>query len=366
MMKDIKTTVVTAGLDNSLELKEFFILSSSVFCITSEKEVVPAALSIAKMSLKDGVVATYHVILQAGNIPRGYMADCIANSKATHNIPLDYDKAAGDYNKVLEDILIFMMEGCRHDDSRVPPLYCDPKQFGQNMLVLDWLLEKANSDLTDDIEFRLYSLPALLFYMVKVATSEVNSSASRSRTSSRITEVNKVPSVSIAEAHLNRDTFMYLTDCCDWHLLSEVGRYHCCKAIVLGYSFILLSLVCPLYSLPLLEVSHMPAGYTRPDLCSKSLTRSAASDVSNVTGSSRGQRGSGTSKASSEASQSSSFNLSSYSRNGTATSQRDSILHYLKGKGRGISHQGRIFPVGRVGRIKAESSLDLSSDMSFI
>ena len=102
MMKDIKTTVVTAGLDNSLELKEFFILSSSVFCITSEKEVVPAALSIAKMSLKEGVVATYHVILQAGNVPRGYMADCIANSKATHNIPLDYDKAAGDYNKVLE------------------------------------------------------------------------------------------------------------------------------------------------------------------------------------------------------------------------------------------------------------------------
>ena len=106
-----------------------------------------------------------------------------------------------------------MMEGCRHDDSRVPPLYCDPKQFGQNMLVLDWLLEKANSDLTDDIEFRLYSLPALLFYMVKVATSEVNSSASRSRTSSRITEVNKVPSVSIAEAHLNRQGVNILPQC---------------------------------------------------------------------------------------------------------------------------------------------------------
>ena len=128
---------------------------------------------------------------------------------------------------------------------------------------------------------------------------------------------------------VSRDTFMYLTDCCDWHLLSEVGRYHCCKAIVLGYSFILLSLVCPLYSLPLLEVSHMPAGYTRPDLCSKSLTRSAASDVSNVSGSSRGQRGSGTSKASSEASQSSSFNLSSYSRNGTTTSQVILISHVV-------------------------------------
>lgn len=58
--------------------------------------------SLAKISLKSGVMRTHHVLVDPGNIPRGYLADCIEISNKTHNIPVDYPGLCGDYNKILE------------------------------------------------------------------------------------------------------------------------------------------------------------------------------------------------------------------------------------------------------------------------
>ena len=58
--------------------------------------------SLARFSLKSGVMATYEVLVDPGNIPRGYLADCISFSNKTHNIPVDYPGLCGDYNKILE------------------------------------------------------------------------------------------------------------------------------------------------------------------------------------------------------------------------------------------------------------------------
>ena len=210
-----------------------------------------------------------------------------------------------------------MMEDGNTESSKLPPLYCDPKKYGQNMLVMDWILAKSNSDLKEEVEFKYYSLPALLFNLAKVSVS--SSSSSKSSIKSGNTESCKVPTINIAEDHLNRDTFMYLTDCCDWHRESDVGRYYCCQAIVLGYSFILFSLVCPLHSIPLRAGPHFPPGYSRPDLVKKTTSTSTSSRdrTRAVPG-----PGSSSSRIASESSRSESiYKSGSYSTTGSTASQ---------------------------------------------
>ena len=89
-------------LEASLETKMFYLLTTSVFCVTAEKQIVPAELSLARFSLKAGVVGTYQVLVEPGTVPRGYLADCVANSLATHHIPVDHPGLCGDYNQILE------------------------------------------------------------------------------------------------------------------------------------------------------------------------------------------------------------------------------------------------------------------------
>ena len=136
------------------------------------------------------------------------------------------------------------------NDEILPPLYGNPKHFGQDKLFLDWILRKSSSSLMGGTKFQLFSLPALLYELAR--SSPLGEGGDR----------NRVPSLMVAEAQLERDTFMYLTETCPLHGEGQPGRYYCCRANVLGWSFILFSLVCPLYSLPLLEDSHRPHGYT--------------------------------------------------------------------------------------------------------
>ena len=62
-------------------------MHTNVFCLTAEGGVVPAELSLARMSLRKGVEEVYHVLLEPGIL--GYRAEYTENSKATHKIPLD-------------------------------------------------------------------------------------------------------------------------------------------------------------------------------------------------------------------------------------------------------------------------------------
>ena len=110
------------------------------------------------------------------------------------------------------------------DEDILPPLYCSPKDFGQNQLFLDWILEKSSSNLMGDTQFQLSSLPALLYELSHQSQLADELEERRS----------KVPSILVAETQLARDTFMYLTETCEWHGEGQPGRYYCCKAAVLG------------------------------------------------------------------------------------------------------------------------------------
>ena len=274
----------------------------------------------------------------------------------------------------------------------LPPIYCDPTDFGQNRLFLAWILEKSSSTMMGDTEFQLFSLPALLYELYQSAEMAGEEKGRRSL----------VPSLVVAETQLARPTFMYQTETCELHGEGQPGRYHCCQARVLGWSYILLSLVCPLLSLPLLEDSHRPHGYSDPqlarssrgksslsqsDLPSSNPSSSAPSSTSSVFGGSEADseaagkqpRGSGLSQISGG---SSSYKPGTYSRTGSLASQvwclvlsglvislllfQSNLFVYLAGKGRGVSHHGRVIPMSQLRRADQSSSLDITSEKSYL
>ena len=85
MKTDIKSKVDRALMNQRLEDECFYLLHTNVFCLTAEGGVVPAELSLARMSLRMGVEEVYHVFIEPGTFPKGYRVDCTENSKATHN-----------------------------------------------------------------------------------------------------------------------------------------------------------------------------------------------------------------------------------------------------------------------------------------
>ena len=260
MMKlDIKEKIELAKREDRLEDSSFYLLHTNIFCFTSEKEIVPAELSLAKFSLKEGVHSidkvygeVYQVFIEPGQIPRGYMRDCLANSKATHKIPLDFNLFDGDYGRIVEDILEILLE----DDEGIPPLYCMPKYFTQNQMVLEWLIKKSGTDLISKDDLQVYSLPQLLYEMTREGEESVDTSLGSSLASGSLVR-NRVPTLALAEAQLDRDTFMLMPGMsCNWH--TEVESLHCCQAQVLSWAYILFSLVCPLLSIPMLPGRHRP------------------------------------------------------------------------------------------------------------
>ena len=267
MMKlNIKEKIELAKREDRLEDSSFYLLHTNIFCFTSEKEIVPAELSLAKFSLKEGVHSidkvygeVYQVFIEPGQIPRGYMRDCLANSKATHKIPLDFNLFDGDYGRIVEDILEILLE----DDEGIPPLYCMPKYFTQNQMVLEWLIKKSGTDLISKDDLQVYSLPQLLYEMTREGEESVDTSLGSSLASGSLVR-NRVPTLALAEAQLDRDTFMLMPGMsCNWH--TEVESLHCCQAQVLSWAYILLSLVCPLRALPLLSGRHKPEEEERLD-----------------------------------------------------------------------------------------------------
>ena len=222
MKAEIREVVELAKMEDRLEDAPFYIVHTNIFCMTAEKDIVPAELSLAKLSLREGVQSidkvygeVYQVFIEPGPVPRGYLGDCLANSKATHKIPLDFHSFVGDYKRIIEDILEILME----EDKGLPPIYCMPKHITQNRLVLEWLIDKSGTDLIAKEELRLYSLPDLLHQMTRASDVDTSLDTSTASSVSSVSLVrNRVPTVALAEAQLDRDTFMLMPRMsCSWH-----------------------------------------------------------------------------------------------------------------------------------------------------
>ena len=104
MKTDIKSKVYRALMNQKVENECFY---TNVFCLTAEGGVVPAELSLVRMSLTR-VEEVYQVVIEPGTLPKGYRAYCTENSKATHKIPLDLVLFSGNYQQIVEDMLEFL------------------------------------------------------------------------------------------------------------------------------------------------------------------------------------------------------------------------------------------------------------------
>jgi len=252
MKNDIKTMVDKALMNQKVEDEVFYLFHTNIFCITAEGRVVPAEMSLARISLRQGVQETYHVFIEPGPIPKGYRADCTENSNATHKIPLDLAMFNSNYQEIVEDVLEFLLSLSGSGD--LPPLYCLPKYKRQNQMVLSWLLDRVDEDLAKEVNFKLYSLPVLLYELAREENKSTNTSLSLSSISGCDT---KVPTISIAEVQLGRDMFIYTPGLsCSWH--EDLETYLCTTATVIRWAYILFSLCCPLYSLDLVPGKHSP------------------------------------------------------------------------------------------------------------
>ena len=79
MKTDIKSKVDRALINQRVEDECLYLLHTNVFCLTAEGGVVPAELSLARMSLMKGVEEVYHGLIEPGTMPKGNRADCTEN-----------------------------------------------------------------------------------------------------------------------------------------------------------------------------------------------------------------------------------------------------------------------------------------------
>ena len=251
MKLDVKNMVDEAIGSHQVEDSCYYLIHTNVFCITAEGGVVPAELSLMRISMRNGIEETFHVFLDPGAIPKGYRADCVENAEATHKIPLDLVYLDGNYKKILEDILEFLLTA---ESDGLPPLFCLPKHNRQNQLVLEWLLTRYRSDLASEVNFRLYSLPVLLYELVREDNRSVSKSFS---TFSASSFDSRVPTITIAEAQLDRDNYIYIPGLsCAWH--EDVETCHCTTATLHRWSFLMFALTNPLYELEVVPGKHCP------------------------------------------------------------------------------------------------------------
>ena len=81
----VTNMVKKAALEGSLESTKFNVLEVNFFARIDECNMyVPAEISVAEFSLKEGVVNMYHSFPRPGNIPLGYKRECMENSNKSH------------------------------------------------------------------------------------------------------------------------------------------------------------------------------------------------------------------------------------------------------------------------------------------
>ncbi|XP_059473227.1 uncharacterized protein LOC132195320 isoform X2 [Neocloeon triangulifer] len=132
-IEDIEQTIDALDAETTLQTKEFFICHANSHVRTlKDGVVVPCEVAICKYTIKDGVIDTYEKILNIRPIPRGYAADAMQNSEATHKIPTPAE-GLGETNAelVFREILKFMLPDMPIDTLNlkelhklpVPPMY---------------------------------------------------------------------------------------------------------------------------------------------------------------------------------------------------------------------------------------------------
>jgi len=185
----VATMVENGSLAGTLETTTFNIIESNVFVkIEEDKVYVPAEISIAKFSLREGVVEVYQAFPRAGAIPLGYKRECLESSNHGHKIPL-------------EDMAVMDADVSNNNNNKTVEF--QPKTDGQ--IAKDIVAHLAGTDAVLGVLHTIINRSSLRMPVIKfLPLPELFYKLANSSK-----EGEKIPSAGITESELNSERFLY-------------------------------------------------------------------------------------------------------------------------------------------------------------
>ncbi|XP_015278036.1 PREDICTED: protein maelstrom homolog [Gekko japonicus] len=108
---------------------------------------LPCEIGCVKYSLKDGIIADFHLFIDSGAVPRGFRFHCQAASDATHRIPISgVELASSSHSVVFRDLCMFIQP----HRNNWPLVYCK----SDDLFRVNWCLKymAAEAGITNQLK----------------------------------------------------------------------------------------------------------------------------------------------------------------------------------------------------------------------
>lgn len=242
----------------------FHIMHVNTWTVSSEtSDVFPAEIAMVEMSLGKGVTGQWLQMVDPGEMPPGYKGDMKIHSEKYHKIWLDNTELTDNYCDIVKHIEKHLR--CRkgeeyvgqevsipgYEDIALPfhyvaaqergllPIYVMPEHKEVIGDSLKWLCNQAKLPYV----FVLYELPYLFRQLLEAAPQELPTKMT----------------LTIAEAHLQRDVFFYTRGVsCPYH--EEVESCLCAGGAAVRLAYIICDFCCQVYDIKPKEGRHLPLG----------------------------------------------------------------------------------------------------------
>nr|XP_056714676.1 protein maelstrom homolog [Euleptes europaea] len=116
---------------------------------------LPCEIGCVKYSLKEGIIADFHLFIDTGAVPRGFRFHCQAAGNATHRIPIsDSELASASHSVVFRDLCMFIQP---HRDNS-PLMYCK----SDDLFRVNWCLKRIAEEAGTTNQLKLLSVEDLM------------------------------------------------------------------------------------------------------------------------------------------------------------------------------------------------------------
>uniref|UniRef100_W8CE96 Protein maelstrom 1 n=3 Tax=Ceratitis capitata TaxID=7213 RepID=W8CE96_CERCA len=242
MQRFIQMTVRNSVKNCQLETQSYFFIMVNYFVKSLKGNIyVPAEISVAEYSLKDGVCRKYHTFVNPGPKIYGLQYEAQHHSESTHKLPLP-PNAKGEANMglIYSNVLDFIRN---QESGEYPPVYTFPEAKQIVESVLDFLKKDSPSN----VDLRVYDIK-FLFYILKEATCEMG-------------EVPKPLNQHITDAFFERDSFEFNNGlACTYHEDIDKSKY-CTQSCVTRWGFMFSDYMCRDIAIDLIPGRHAPIDY---------------------------------------------------------------------------------------------------------
>jgi hypothetical protein len=254
---EIEQLIRDAAENGDLDTKVFYIMSGSVFYEDSNL-ILPAEISFAKFSLKEGITDTLHLEINPGELPIGsaYIAQNIADS--THRYPLPPECfGESNYLKILMRIMEFLPE-----DEKLPIFFCDgiddisteSKTFKNNQRILKFIFEAAQEyDVASDM--KIYSILEL-FHFLQEVTTELRNDQNPESFGKPFRNLNSA----LCAFKQTEAEFLYISEACTFHEGNDSIGF-CCLNKCIRFGYIILKWCAAGFKYKLKPGCHFPKSH---------------------------------------------------------------------------------------------------------